>query len=228
MLLLPLLLSCTPAVKTPAPKPPPAYVRLLRKRALDQNQLAVDWQTADEELKEALLDESRELVTDLIVQDLFPFWDGTPWAFYGDTEVPQKGRIACGYFVSTILEDAGFVVEREQLAQQAAEHIMLTFARPQSLKRFSNRPASEVVDYVHGQGDGLYLIGLDYHVGFLVRRDKKVEMCHSAPSTGVTCEDALTSPSMVSKYRVVGPVMEDHVMEKWLEQENFVTVKNSR
>ncbi|MBT3220007.1 MAG: hypothetical protein HN348_13035, partial [Proteobacteria bacterium] len=175
MLLLPLLLSCTPQAIKPAPKPPAAYVRLLRQRALDQNRLAVDWQTAEEEQKEALLDESRELVTNLIVEDLIPFWYGTPWAFYGDTEVPRKGRIACDYFVSTIIEDAGFVIERKELAQQAAEHIMLTFARPQSLKRFSNRPASEVVDYIHSEGDGLYLIGLDYHVGFLVRRSKQVE-----------------------------------------------------
>ena len=29
-------------------------------------------------------------------------WMGTPWDFSGTSQVPRKGSIACGYFVSTV------------------------------------------------------------------------------------------------------------------------------
>jgi hypothetical protein len=46
------------------------------------------------------------------------------------SETPGRGEIACGYFVSTVLRDAGFGVERVRLAQQASERIVRTLSAP--------------------------------------------------------------------------------------------------
>ena len=40
--------------------------------------------------------------------DLLPAWNGTAWAMNGTSQVPGRGSIACGYFVSTTLMHAGF------------------------------------------------------------------------------------------------------------------------
>ena len=66
-----------------------------------------------------MIAEARTVLTRSIYNDLLPAWYGTPWDFNGTSEVPQQGKIACGYFVSTILRDAGWKVERVRLAQQA-------------------------------------------------------------------------------------------------------------
>ncbi|WMJ72126.1 hypothetical protein RCC89_02925 [Cytophagaceae bacterium ABcell3] len=41
--------------------------------------------------------------SDYLVNKLIPYWYGTKWDFEGHTDVPGKGEIACGYFVSTTL-----------------------------------------------------------------------------------------------------------------------------
>ena len=54
-------------------------------------------------------------------------WLGTPWDFNGTAKGPGAGKIACGYFVATVLKDAGFQVDRYQLAQQPSENILRSF-----------------------------------------------------------------------------------------------------
>lgn len=57
---------------------------------------------------QALQSNKRHLVISrIIIDSLMPCWYGTPWDFNGCTTEPGKGSIACGYFVSTVLRDAG-------------------------------------------------------------------------------------------------------------------------
>ena len=48
----------------------------------------------------------------LLEKDFFSIWNGTQWDFYGTTQVPQRGEIACGYFVTTVLRDMGVKIDR--------------------------------------------------------------------------------------------------------------------
>ncbi|MBN8468886.1 hypothetical protein JYJ95_20490 [Corallococcus exiguus] len=118
-----------------------------------------------------------------------------------------------------MLRDAGFRIERVRLAQQPSEHIVKTLAPALKTWRFRDRPVSEVIDRVSHAGAGLYVVGLDYHVGFLWNDSAKVWMCHSSylGEAKVVCEDALTSPAMVSRYHVVGKLLEDGMMDAWLK-----------
>ena len=178
------------------------------------------------ERTEAVRDRARDLLTDTVRDGLIPPWVGTEWDFYGTSQTPGSGQIACGYFVSTILRDAGFGVERVKLAQQASEYIVKTFSEDASIRRFRTGDEQAVVDAVLAEPEGIYVVGLDFHVGFLIRRDQTVEFCHSTylDRAGVVCEDPVSSPAFASEYHVVGPVLEDAVIDAWLDQKPLATV----
>ncbi len=168
----------------------------------------------------ALRDEARATVLDALTRQLIPALYGTPWEFYGDSQTPRTGTIACGYFVATVLRDAGFRVDRVRMAQQHAEYIVKALAPPKKTWRFRGRPVSRVIDRVRRAGAGLYVVGLDYHVGFLWNDSAQVWMCHASylGDATVVCEDALTSPAMVSRYHVVGKLLENGMMDAWMEE----------
>jgi len=169
--------------------------------------------------------EARSVLRDAIIDDLLPRWTGTPWAFYGDADEPGVEPVACGYYVSGILRDAGLRVERQRLAQQAAEHIIQTFVPEERIRRFRDASAADVVAHV-AQRDGVWIVGLDFHVGFLVAEEGVVRFCHSTfvDAEGALCEDPLASPGFVSRYRVVGELLGDDVVRGWIMGRRWPTV----
>ncbi|MDF1563178.1 MAG: hypothetical protein P1V51_09050 [Deltaproteobacteria bacterium] len=168
---------------------------------------------------------ARRILLETIAGELLPAWEGTPWAFHGTSETPGEGEIACGYLVSTVLRDAGLGVERVALARQASERIIQTLTDEAHIWRFRRRPVSEVLARVREEGEGLYLIGLDYHVGFLVNRGGKIEMCHSSvlPPGHALCRDAAKDPAMLSDYHVLGRLLTDRMVRRWLKGQPFPT-----
>lgn len=168
--------------------------------------------------------EARRLLRDAMVDELMPRWTGTPWSFYGDADAPGAEPVACGYYVSAVLRDAGLRVERVKLAQQASEHIIQTFVPESRIRRFRNRSAAEVVQHVAGR-DGVWIVGLDFHVGFLVAEAGEVRFCHSTflEEAGALCEDPLTSAAFVSTYRVVGELLGDDVVQGWVDGRSWPT-----
>lgn len=174
-----------------------------------------------------VLSEARTVVVRALVDELIPAWHGTPWNFHGTSTTPGEGTIACGYYVSTLLDHAGFEVERVRLAQQASENIIKTFTQRGDIHRFSGRPASEVVARVEALGEGIYVLGLDYHAALLVYDGEQVQMCHASylGRGSALCEPALTSPAMVSDYRVIGKLLDDAMLRRWLRGEPFPTVR---
>ncbi len=155
-----------------------------------------------------------------LVDDLLPRWDGTAWAFHGTSQTPRVGTIACGYFVSTTLREAGLLVERVHLAQQASERIVKTLAPKDQIQRFSDVPVEVFVAAIERRGDGLYVVGLDDHVGYLVVR-RGLVFFHHASYVGareVVRELAVDAgPLVKSRYRVVGRLFaDDRLVEAWL------------
>jgi hypothetical protein len=169
---------------------------------------------------------AREAILEAFDSHFFPAWEGTPWAFYGTSQRPGEGEIACGYFVSTTLLHAGFGVDRVRLAQQASEHIIQTFVSETEITRFRDRPLAELLAHVRAEGDGLYLVGLDYHVGYLRQDGAETRFCHSTylGDTEVLCEPAAGSPALSSRYRVVGKLLGESMIDRWLAGEPFATV----
>jgi len=196
------------------------YTEVVDDLEVRRKELGREWMNATRPgEKEPVLVSARAALHSGIVEHLIPPWYGTEWAFYGTSQTPGKGEIACGYFVSTVLRDAGLRVERVRLAQQASANIARTFAGART-KRFGHAPRLRIVEYVQEQGPGLYVVGLDYHVGLLAYDGQgPVRMCHSSvlfPGS-VLCEDAAKSEAMLSEVHVVGEVLTDSVVEAWIE-----------
>jgi hypothetical protein len=190
--------------------------------------LGARWTAAqdDAEARTALLAEARTAVFDAMTGELIPAWYGTPWDFNGMIEQPGTGAIACGTFVSTIIGAAGFRVERIELGIQASELIVRSFAKRDRVKTLWKVPIADVVADVEARGKGIYPVGLSFHTGLLVHDGENVRFCHSAyyGDGRVVCEDAATSPGLEhSNIFVIGPLMTDWTMARWLEGEKIPT-----
>ncbi|MBX2802395.1 MAG: hypothetical protein KTR31_32245, partial [Myxococcales bacterium] len=168
------------AAPLPPPEPGPPYADRVAHIEAVRHTLAT---SGDVELAEPAL---RGAIVDLIEA-----WYGTPWDFYGTAAVPGDDPIACGHFVAGVLSDAGLEVERRRLGQQAAEHIIQTVTSEASIRRYRSEPVRTIVADVQQSGPGIYIVGLDHHVGFLVHHDDGVVgFCHSTylEGLGVVCE----------------------------------------
>jgi hypothetical protein len=170
--------------------------------------------------RHAVLKEAARYLEGAFVDAVLPRWDGTPWSFSGTSTTPRTGSIACGYFVSTTLEEAGLHVERRKLAQQPAEDILRTLAPPDTIARFSDVPIEKFEAAVAARGEGLYVVGLDNHVGFLIVRGGEVFFHHSSyvgPGAVVRERAAASSPLAQSRYRVIGKLFTDEALiEAWI------------
>ncbi len=174
-----------------------------------------------------IIAEAREAITQSIYVGIFPFWYGTAWDFNGTTQTPGQGKIACGYFVSTVLSDTGLRVQRAKLAQQASEIIILSLTTEAHIKRFRRASISDFVEAVRDWGPGLYVVGLDIHTGFIVNIGGDVYFIHSSyvEPYSVVRENAIESKILVaSKYRVIGKVSaDDQFIVNWLVGKKVMT-----
>jgi hypothetical protein len=192
-----------------------------------RDSLANLYAAAGTERRAALVVSARKLVLDVIAKDLFPPWMGTPWDFNGITQKPGEGQIACGYFVTTILRDAGFGVERAKLAQQASLKIIRTVTPAAEIKDYGGIDVPELVRRMAKLPQGLYIVGLDIHTGFIVNGPKSVDFIHASYGNPrvVVHEVALKSTVLAqSKRFVLGRVDNDEFLKKWLLKQAIPTL----
>jgi hypothetical protein len=72
-------------------------------------------------------------------------------------------------------------------------------------------------------GEGIYLVGLDSHVGFLYIREGSYKFVHSHGCLFVISEfPSLSSTLRMSRYRVVGKLFNNRLIEQWLNGEKIV------
>lgn len=205
------------------------YPQHIAQLAAKRTELAKTYAAATTDAdRQQVLTRAEATIIDAIVTQLIPAWYGTPWEFYGTSQTPGEGAIACGYFVTTILRDAGFGVERVRLAQQASEHIIKTLVGEDRIERYRFKLSREVAQATAARGDGLYMVGLDCHVGFLAVKDGETRFLHSSYMSPlcVVDEKAATSMPFQSDYRVVGKLLDPPMLIAWLEGRAFPTVGN--
>ena len=207
---------------------PQHYDHLLTKIEADRVALAKRYQQATSEAaRTPIVAQARDILIRSIYTEIFPSWYGTGWDFNGTTEVPRQGKIACGYFVSTVLRDAGWRVQRARLAQQASENIILSLTAEPYIKRFRRVPIGDFVKTVKDWGPGIYVVGLDIHTGFIVNDGDEVYFVHSSyvDPFMVVKETALDSKILqTSAYRVLGRITaDDEFIQSWLLKREIVT-----
>jgi hypothetical protein len=237
--------ACTTRSRNPAGKPklpaaeyrvsespdsidPRNYDHVLTKVEADRVALSRNYHQATSEVERArIVTQARDVLTRSIYTEIFPAWYGTGWDFNGTTEVPRQGKIACGYFVSTVLRDVGWKVQRARLAQQASENIILSLTAEPYIKRFRRTSIEDFVKSVKEWGPGIYVVGLDIHTGFVVNNGDEVYFVHSSyvDPFMVVKETALDSKILqTSTYRVLGKITaDDKLIESWLLKKEIVT-----
>lgn len=155
---------------------------------------------------------------------ILPEWYGTSWTFTGHTEKPKQGNIACGYFVSTALRDAGFNLNRYRLAQLAPYNEAKTIACGELVKVYQNFDKEKFIAETLKFDDGLYFVGLDFHVGFLLKSSNQVHFIHSnyIDGAGVVKETIESSMAIQSKsYYVCSISSNSKLMRKWMLNEKI-------
>lgn len=195
------------------------YDEIKNEILIQRNLYQSKYNQADSAGKTALVKKAGKYIFKMITGEIYDAWYGTPWDFDGITTIPGSGKIACGYYVTTVLRDAGFQIPRVKWAQQASENIILNMTT--DVKRFRNRPVEEVINYINQKGDGLYIVGLDLHVGFIYKSGNTIQFVHSNyynPDVGVMSQDLdCYNPLSNSSYRVVGKILGDEMMVNWIK-----------
>jgi hypothetical protein len=161
------------------------------------------------ELKINRTSDNEKRFINFIADSLFACWYGTKWNFYGTTEKPGEGTIACGYFVTTLIRDAGIPIQRTRMAQCASEEMIKNTCLPESIKRYSNIDIQAILSDLSKSGFGLYVIGLDNHTGFILNDGKKIYFIHStyiSPGCVIKEEANLSNILIQSKYKVLGKI----------------------
>ncbi|WP_395052431.1 hypothetical protein [Flavobacterium sp.] len=160
--------------------------------------------------------------TNILTTKIFPYWYGTKWDFNGITQKPNEGSIACGYFVTTTLRDIGLKINRVKLAQCASEEMIKSLVSEDNIIRFSNKSIEEFVKKLKNKGNGIYVVGLDNHTGFVLVNSEGSFFIHSsgiAPYKVV--KDKLTESLLIvkSKYRIVGKLSSDKkLLSNWVKK----------
>ena len=158
--------------------------------------------------------------TRLFRDQVLAYWYGTPWDFYGTSEKPQQGTIACGYFVTTTLRDMGVSLDRSRLAQLPSEAMIDELVQPSQKFNLSRRGLVRLDTDFRRLGSGVYVIGLDTHTGFIIVDDAGAHFIHASGAFPyrVVNEPVLESSVLEhSQYRVVGKITADMgFMQRWL------------
>lgn len=156
-----------------------------------------------------------------IGRDLYDQWEHTPWDFNGTAKQPNEGSIACGYFVTTILKDMGCNINRTKLAICASSVMMKTIAPQQKIQNFSYFTYVDFDKKLKYSGKGVYIIGLDFHTGFIVNDGHENWFIHSnyVNGKGVMKEAVLNSAALKSsKTRwVISLTKDTGFLYKWIK-----------
>jgi len=166
-----------------------------------------------------------------LLNRIIPFWEGTNWTFEGHTAKPQVGSIACGYFVSTTLQDAGLRVNRYKLAQQSPINEAKSLALQSELIEIQKSSVAENIKAISQRvPNGIHFIGFDQsHVGFLLKEMGELYLIHSnyVQAKGVEIEkiEASSAFSSYSRFYIVELSTNPGFLTTWLRGEtvNVVT-----
>jgi hypothetical protein len=196
-----------------------AYVHFKQQIASEQEKLGKEHRLYQ---NDSTYKKASAYLLSIVSDSMSYYWENTDWEFYGTSEIPGKGAIACGYFVTTVLRDVGFKINRVKLAETYSEKMIKALVKPQYIKRYQPYKHGKFIEDIRKAGDGLYIIGLDFHTGFIICRNKEVYFLHSNYTSRVMNEIALGSPVLSrNEYAVTGKISADTALiGHWLRKEN--------
>lgn len=167
--------------KSPRPDPE-TYQTLASELQRWRKELAERHRRARNDAERIAVERDARIILEQALPAMMRCWLGTPYDFNGTAAKPGGGRIACGYYVATVLMDAGFCVDRYQLAKQPSENILKSFLEKDACK-LSVGKAYDVFSAELARAEpGIYLVGLDTHVAFAVIEGGAFHLIHASGS----------------------------------------------
>lgn len=174
------------------------------------------------------LDSVQSFFTEKLLNDIIPYWYGTQWSFEGHTATPNKGEIACGYFVSTTLKDVGLKLNRYKLAQQSPIDEATIISCGLAINTIEvNDPKKAIIELYNTTKDGFYFIGFDAsHVGFLLRRKGKLFLIHSNYLSPVAvCIEPIEQSDVFNsylKFHIVPISNNNFLINNWIQNKTIL------
>lgn len=205
-----------------------AYEASLREIEGKRRGLGQRWQEARGKERTAMRAAARELVLATLTDTVLPAWLGTPWGLGPSSTADRPHQagmvVGCSYFVTGVLENAGLRLQSRTRFAQAPSLLMqqaLSLA-PRDTHRFPGMDPVVLERRIAALGDGVYIVGLNIHTGFLVVRAGKVRVVHASytPPQKVV-DEALTTSAVIRLSRgrgyVVTPLFrDDRLIDFWL------------
>ena len=211
-----------------APKPDPeTYSVLAAELRRWRTELADRHRAARNDEARAAVEHDARVLLEQVLPEMMRCWLGTPWDFHGTAAKPGAGAIACGYYVATVLMDAGFRVDRYQLAKQPSENILRSFLAKERCTLSVGKNYESFVAEIGAAEPGIYLVGLDTHVAFIVTpADGGFRFIHASGSKPWCVVDEAPGEAVVlqrSNWRMLGNLTADPaVVRRWLRGEKIV------
>jgi hypothetical protein len=214
------------------PRPDPqAYARLVTDLKRWRGEIATRHRAARNDGERDAAERDARALLETALPAMMRCWLGTPWDFNGTAATPGGGKIACGYFVSTVLMDAGFRVDRYQLAQQPSGNILRTFLAKDQCSLTVGQPYDQFRSATAARDPGIYLTGLDTHVAFIVIDGSgDFRFIHSSGSKPWRVVDESPEEAGVlrqSRWRMLGNLTADREsIRRWLRQEPIMVFRS--
>ncbi len=187
------------------------------------------YKKANDSIKKIIVKESNEYIYETLLNKIIPHWYGMPWDFSGYSAVPQEGTVGCSYFVSNTLLHCGFNLNRYRLAQADATTIARSVQTNSDIIILRNKSQKEFINYITlNLEEGMYIIGLDCHVGYILYRNGKVFFIHSSYifPVEIVIEKAEYSKALESGIYVLGKLTgNDKLIIKWLNNSKLEVLK---
>lgn len=203
--------------------------------AAERTRLAAAWRAATTPAERSeVRDRASAFLASAMIDRLLPPWHGMAWGMGKNstaTRPHQEGKsISCSYFVGAVLQGAGFQLrDRFRLGQAAALVIQKSMTGGAGkVHRFLSIPPDDLRKRLAPLDDGLYIIGLDIHVGLVVIRGDDIRFVH-ASYTGdqVVTDEPLATAAAIARSQprgyFVSPLVtttgagDDWLIERWLE-----------
>jgi hypothetical protein len=212
--------------KSPQPDPE-TYAVLVSELQRWRNDLAARHQRARNDEERAAVERDARIILEQTLPAMMRCWLGTPYDFNGTAAKPGGGRIACGYYVATVLMDAGFRVDRYQLAKQPAENILRSFLEKDACTLSVGKPYDAFAADLGKADPGIYLVGLDTHVAFAIPgAEGGFRFIHASGSNPWCVVDEGRDEALVlqrSNWRMLGNLTADGgVIRRWLGGEKIL------
>ncbi len=206
-----------------------SYEGNIREVDVHRRRLAKALQRADKETDiRQIFEDASYLFNQALTQHLLPKWYGTLWDFYGHCERPQEGFIACGYLVSTNLKHVGVNINRYTLAQQWPINMVQSLVKEKDIQHVYSRSRS--VGVLEDLGYGLYIVGLDKHVGFIRYDERGMFFIHSnyTGNQSVLAESIRSSLAYTQTQNYYLAKLSDNreFLTKWLRGKRFRVKKS--